>query len=49
MLTTYELEVNGYFHYVDAKTEAEAIDLLLASMTKTERRWAHIIPTGRNR
>ena len=48
-MTTYELQLNDYFYYVKAMTEAQAIATLLASLSSHQRRWANVIPTGRNR
>jgi len=45
---TYELQIFNRFEYVTAASEAEAIAKLLASLSAYDRRWAHVIPTGRN-
>jgi hypothetical protein len=45
----YELQLNNCFHYVSARSEAEAVAKLLASLRASERFWANVIPTGRNR
>lgn len=47
-MTRFEIQVNGNFEYVVASTVEQAIEQILASMTKTARRWAHVIPTGRD-
>jgi hypothetical protein len=52
--TTYEIEIglqstNYRLIYVDARTEAEALRKARKHMTQTERRWADVILTGRNR
>lgn len=47
-MTRYELQINDCFCYEVAASLDQAIAQAKSKMTKTELRWAHIIPTGRD-
>lgn len=50
-MTTYEIQItigsDYHFEYVTAASEQDAVAIARAGLTKTARRWANVIPTGR--
>lgn len=51
MTRTYEIEINlgndFWFDYVEATSEAEAVAVARAKLTRREARWARLQTTGR--